>query len=345
MKTIILTQDYEIFFGKPSGTVDKCMILPTEYLTDVLSRYKSKMTVFWDIMHYYTLLQNVNLYNELNSDILSINNQIKKLLSYGHDIQLHIHPHWLDAKYSGNHQWEFTYSRYSIHNLKNTYSDKVDTINGCISNCIRILKEFDNNTDKLLIFRAGGYHIEPFDEIKEAFIKNRIYYDSSTIKPINNNKNERFYRFSNTTKIAETDGMFYEFPITSLKISLLRNIYFKYLRNRYLNIEKFGDGNSIYGSIKDNNILLKYFGKTPNKTTDKIFNLFKKRDVVLTPEGSFREKFMYLIRKTPDESLMTLHPKNLNYHQLELLNDVLKNKIIRFISLSDYIRRTNLIKK
>ena len=54
MKTIILTQDYQIFFGKESGTVGNCMIKPNAELMGILQKYSCTMTVFWDVLHYYT---------------------------------------------------------------------------------------------------------------------------------------------------------------------------------------------------------------------------------------------------------------------------------------------------
>ena len=116
MKEIILTIDYELFLGKETGSVKECMIEPTEKLALILEKNGSKMTVFWDILHYYRLLELENNYSELKQDRILIEEQILDLARRGHDIQLHLHPHWLDAKYE-NSKWNFNYERFKLHNL------------------------------------------------------------------------------------------------------------------------------------------------------------------------------------------------------------------------------------
>ena len=95
MKKIILTIDYELFLGPKTGNVKDCMIEPTEKLASIIEKNGSRMTVFWDILHYYQLLQLENRYPELKQDKLLIEKQILDLSRRGHDIQLHLHPHWL----------------------------------------------------------------------------------------------------------------------------------------------------------------------------------------------------------------------------------------------------------
>src|ERR1035437_8742803 len=126
MKEIILTIDYELFLGEKTGTVKKCMIEPTAKLISFLKKNNSKMTVFWDILHYYLLLQYEKNFPELKDDRLLIEKQILDLAKNGHDIQLHLHPHWLDAQYE-NGRWIFQYGRFRLNKLKN--EDKKDDIN------------------------------------------------------------------------------------------------------------------------------------------------------------------------------------------------------------------------
>ncbi len=49
MMNIFLTYDYELFFGEESGSVDKCMIEPTNELLKIAKEFNIKMTFFVDI--------------------------------------------------------------------------------------------------------------------------------------------------------------------------------------------------------------------------------------------------------------------------------------------------------
>lgn len=98
MTQIILTADYELFFGTKTGSVQECMINPTNKLLDILDINNSKMTLFWDVLHYYKLEQYKEKYEHLKADSLLIENQIADIIKRGHDIQLHIHPHWLESR-------------------------------------------------------------------------------------------------------------------------------------------------------------------------------------------------------------------------------------------------------
>ena len=310
MKTIILTQDYEIFFGKESGTVGNCMIKPNAELMGILQKYSCTMTVFWDVLHYYTLKQNVIKYPELQSDITLIENQINQLVEKGHDIQLHIHSHWLDAIYSGDHKWSFTYDRYSIHNLaQKDDKDSINSILGCVNTCVDLLNNFKPKEEDTLSFRAGGYHLEPFHKLVDAFKRNSIYIDSSIVgfpKELKKTVTP-FYHFSVTPSEVNPEGEFIEFPIASIKIPLLKKILFKYLRSKYNDNKIFGDGRSVFGSVTDGALLKERFFVKRMSRFDKIKKFVTQRNEILTPENSFKKKFYYLVKKAPDSSVMTLH--------------------------------------
>ena len=46
---IFLTYDYELFFGESTGSVDKCMIEPTNQLLKIAKEFNIKMTFFVDV--------------------------------------------------------------------------------------------------------------------------------------------------------------------------------------------------------------------------------------------------------------------------------------------------------
>ena len=157
VKKIILTIDYELHLGDETGTVRECMIEPTKKLVSTIEKNGSRMTIFWDILHYYRLLELEKLFPELKQDKLLIEEQILDLAQRGHDVQLHLHPHWLDATYK-NGKWNFTYGRFKLHNLSNeNRNGDINTINGCISISKKLMEDLIRKVKpdyKVTSFRA-----------------------------------------------------------------------------------------------------------------------------------------------------------------------------------------------
>ena len=107
---VILTFDYEMFFGK-SGTIDACLIEPTNEIINVLKKYDAHASFFVDTTFLLFLLK-----NGLVKEYDRIEQQLIELIQLGHRLELHIHPHWLDAKYDKrSSKFMFpTYNRYIL---------------------------------------------------------------------------------------------------------------------------------------------------------------------------------------------------------------------------------------
>ena len=131
--------------------------------TDILCAYKYQE---WDDKHFYTPYKN----------------QLEYAVRAGHDVQLHVHPHWLTTGYDG-----------TIFHPSNDFalSDfKDDTRFGGIPGIIQlsihqlndICLPIDQNY-KCVAYRAGGYNIHPETEkIFNSLFNNGIRYDSSMAK-------------------------------------------------------------------------------------------------------------------------------------------------------------------
>jgi hypothetical protein len=344
LKEIILTIDYELFLGKITGTVEKCMVEPTYKLAEILGINNSKMTVFWDILHYYRLTKLESQYPEIKNDRKLIDEQISFLVSKGHDIQLHIHPHWLDAEYKDS-EWRFKYNRFKLHALSEENNpENIDTIIGCISISKMLMeKEIRKYLPGYFVsvYRAGGYLIEPFEKLKIALEYNNIYVDSSTLPGMTNNNHINgydfknypefnFYRFSDSPSKLSKDGKFTEIPITTLRQPVSRNILFTLIRKfKYPDLESGRVGTGSEESAENGN-------KSNLKKILALLTKAKKRE--FTTDGNFAERFNYMCRKVKNNSTMILHPKLLNEHTLDLLKEKVKKNCIKFISIDSYLK-------
>ena len=166
---IYLTFDYELFFGDHSGSVEKCMLEPTQHLFDLADGENVHYTFFVDVGY----LIASSKYAELENDRTRVERQIKEMIDRGHDVQLHIHPHWQKAEYADG-EWKMnTRGAYKISDFT---QDEIDEIFGNYKHYLETLIG-----RKVCAFRAGGWCIQPFEAFKEVFTKYELNIDSSVI--------------------------------------------------------------------------------------------------------------------------------------------------------------------
>jgi hypothetical protein len=342
-KSIILTIDYEIHFGSSTGTVKDCMIDPTDSLIKLCEKNNCKMTVFWDILHYYRLLQLENYNIELRDDRELIEKQIQELVRKGHDIQLHIHPHWIDAEYV-NSKWLFSYDRFSLSELIECGDiNDINSIAGCISISKKLVEKVVKNINpnsEVNTIRAGGYLIEPFNFISKDLKNNNIFIDSS-ICPNRKVSKGKFsydfngypqhlsYRFEDSPSKLVNDGAFIEIPIKSIHIKWHKDLYFKFLKKiKYKDIEKFRKGSGSGAAIN--------LSKS-KRLRKKLKGIFISNHHQLTSDNCFKEKYDFLIKKSENYSVQILHPKLLSKHMIDVMQDYLERNEIIFLSINDFI--------
>jgi len=254
MSNIFITLDYELFFGSNSGTQEKSIIEPTNRLLKVLNKFQIKATFFVDSGYLLKLDEYRKKYSILEKDYQTIMEQIKSLDKKGHDIQLHIHPHWEDSYFDGK-KWIIDTSRYKLHDFP---SDEIEDI---VYRYKKVLTDIVG--DKVFVFRAGGWCMQPFDKIKDALKKNNIWLDSTVFKNGKNNSKTHFFdftkapdktkwKFENDPLIEDTNGFFTEVPISSYKVSPLffwELAFFKKFGGK--EHRAFGDGFATGGSKWD----------------------------------------------------------------------------------------------
>ncbi|NQY09803.1 MAG: hypothetical protein HRT71_09860 [Flavobacteriales bacterium] len=220
---IFLTQDYEIYFGEQHGTVDKCIIEPTNGLIEISKKHDIGMTYFVDVGFIIKLDQYRNVHPELDNDYQKIVNQLNKLENTGNECQLHIHPHWEDAIYEDG-KWKINVDRYK---LKDFDTEDVRRIVATYKSYLEQLVGHETNT-----YRAGGWCLQPFNQFAEVFKELGIKVDSTVFKGGVNLAENYYYDFreypDKTRWNFEDDlckedkaGSFLEVPISNMTYSAL----------------------------------------------------------------------------------------------------------------------------
>lgn len=219
---VFITLDYELFFGE-SGTPEKSIIEPTNRLINIADNYNFKCVFFVDSGYLIKLKSLSTRYPKLQKDYNIVSSQIEALSLAGHDIQLHIHPHWEDTEYDGE-KWVFNLARYRLDAFSE--SEIIDIF-------IRykeILEEITNK--KIFAFRAGGWCIQPFSKLKKAFVSAGITVDSTVFYKGKNETEVQWFDFSKAKDLdlwrfdedpceISSKGDFLELPISHIKVSSL----------------------------------------------------------------------------------------------------------------------------
>lgn len=231
MKKIIISYDYELFFGDKSGTVEKTLIEPTDYILDSFRNTRLKANFFIDYLMIKKLKEIDDVYTR--RDVESIEKQIQQMVKDGHRVELHIHSHWVNAKYLGEGLWDYSdFSHYSLSSFSENQIVEM-FIEGC--DILENIVQKVSPDYKIVAFRAGGWAIQPFYLFRKAFEETGIRIDSSSAAGIysdnsystfdfRNAPHKTVYKFTNDVCKEETDGRFIEVSITSYNRRLIHKL-------------------------------------------------------------------------------------------------------------------------
>ncbi len=173
---LIFTNDWELY-GDGSGDYFEVQHQPLIDLTSLMDGYGAKLSIMAEI---FQQVKHEEL-SESNPDFVKIVDSWKEILreSYakGHDVQLHIHPQWNEARLENN-EWilgdNWSIGKRSKEQVEafiqmgKTYLES--TIQGVESNY------------KCEVYRAGAYYIEPSNNVIDTLKENEFICDTSVTK-------------------------------------------------------------------------------------------------------------------------------------------------------------------
>lgn len=170
---LLLTFDYELPLGGMNSSYYEALFKPTENLLKKSAELKVPIVLFADILSYVKF----KTWDEINF-AQPFKNQLQTALKQGHDVQLHIHPHWLETKYEN--QRFIPSEKFQL----GDYDDEMieDIIEKSIKELTTIGKA-TNEAYQCTAFRAGGYNLSPATStILTSLYRHGIRYDSSICK-------------------------------------------------------------------------------------------------------------------------------------------------------------------
>ncbi len=177
MLRILFTLDYEIH-GNGDGHPQDLMIGPTNRLLRLCDEYGAKLTIMADVAEIlkFKHYKDTNGRDDYCYD--AIVEQLRRAIKGGHDVQLHIHSSYFNARHD-NGCWVQDWSEYNFACLP---YERMDWM-------VRTGKEFLETllrpTDpgyRCMAFRAANWSVSPSPRVVRVLVQNGIEIDTSVFK-------------------------------------------------------------------------------------------------------------------------------------------------------------------
>lgn len=259
----ISTFDYEIF-GDGSGCLKRCLLDPIEQSLKIAAKYGSPQTFFVDFLEFVSFRQAYQNKHPLALYYQEVEDQLQELANSEHNIQLHLHPQWLNAK-PNDAGWELDFSKWRIGDLSQKDISESIELGLDYAQSIGIL----NNSRNCKVFRAGGWAIQPSDIVLKMLHEHGIIMDSTVAPGAKNSakgdwfdfklapSNRPFWKIKDDVCVEALDGGLIEVPISTQKIG--KKAHFRALKEHRQHPGMPTDCNGSY--FGPNNRVQTYKGK------------------------------------------------------------------------------------
>lgn len=350
---VLVTADYELFLGRNFLSDDEVLFHPTEQMVAVCDELNVPITFFADICSVWAH-QKFGLWEYVKK----FEKQMIQVCSNGHDVQLHLHPHWLYSNYE-KEEWQIATERMYLAELGYGTGDEAApaVIKRGVDYLHRLLQG-QKPTYRCLAFRAAGLALQPGDrDLIGALLDNGIMIDSSVIKGVKFSLDTVCIDYSQTPKAANwfmspetgievpaNEGVL-EIPIGTFKSDFAARVGFIWRRARSVRMRRGagisrsarqGGWSNLKTLIAYN---LRYIYTNPYfsfSCDTKGFNLemlLRGFDDYVRRHGELGQLYVSMIN----------HPKLLFAPQLELLNSLVTQLRVRYGERIRFITATEAL--
>lgn len=249
---LILSFDHELPLGGVYQSYEHAMFAPTQRILEAADKENVKVCLFTDILSYiFFKRHNITSFTE------PYIKQLQAAVAGGHDVQLHLHPHWVNTRFENGTfipSASFTLSDFAD-------ATPPDNLEGIIDQGFRELTTICKAVKsdyQCIAFRAGGFNLYPeTSRILTALYKHGIRIDSSIPKGLYYRSAVSLINYNNLPEVcnwfiplggpisATGDEGLYEVPIATIPAGLwtnLKHLYFKRKNKQYA----FASGKTIH---------------------------------------------------------------------------------------------------
>ncbi len=287
------------------------MIDPTRALIDVLEKHGARLTAFVDAGF---LLQLKNT-EQLGDDYRRVAYQLKALIDRGHDVQLHVHPHWEDSVWKDG-QWQVNTNRYKLHDFS---EDEINRL--CVSYC-QTLEEVTGRAP--IAYRAGGWCLQPWEKIAAGLrsagvrVDSTVYEGGQSVNPgrefdFRGAPSRDWWNFSSDPLVPDQNGDMVEIPISTVRVP--PSFYWRMLHRKVRPVPEltpFGDGQALTGSSS-------YYLRKLTRTEQGVASIDGARADLL--ERAYQQR----VEQGGAVLNVMGHPKSITPYSLQRLDDFLSS--------------------
>ena len=219
---ISITFDFELFLGRRQGTVERCLVRPVAELSRIAARFGVRFVYFVDTCFLVRLGELAPRHRELGEMRDQVLGLLEGLIREGHDLQLHLHPHWRTARYEPS-GWSFDMETYALPRHESAQIEEIVAENAALLRSIA-------GEEAVFAHRAGGWSIQPFGRVADSLARHGLWLDSSVIAGAHReHESQPFdfrgapagsrWRFESDPARPEPEGRFVEVPIAAIRLS------------------------------------------------------------------------------------------------------------------------------
>lgn len=323
---LFITLDYELF-GDGSGDVFTHIVEPTNFILEVCQKAGIRTTIFFEALEYLKIKEEWECGNTMGyskNPIEAIEQQIQKAAKAGHDIQLHIHPQWYDAKYQ-NGKWRLDHNHWRLGDFVGSQNYGVKELMSDCKSALEAVVQQVKPDYKCIGLRAGGYNIMPSSKVYLAMLELGIKFDSSVYPGGYESGSLSKYNYrrvpleldywwgdvNDIRKVSENSQGVLEIPIFALPIPPWKRVFtYAKVKSLLLGVNNAVSANSkeklVSKSIKEK---LKYMFQPEPATWD----------VCMYSKSLHKSYFKYIETHLPEQRssyVLIGHPKNLQDQSL-----------------------------
>ena len=170
---LALTHDWELR-GDGSGDIERIQFAPLRQLLEIYRKHGARTTFLPDLMQQLRFRALAANHPELKVTADSWDEHVREAFRQGHDIQLHLHPQWLNSEYE-NGRWRLN-GDWSILNYdREAAAAMIHDGKQYLENLLQPL----DSSYRCLAFRAGALAAAPSDHLFKSLARLGIQLDVS----------------------------------------------------------------------------------------------------------------------------------------------------------------------
>ena len=166
--TILIEDDWEVM-GNGLGNVAQLQYLPSMFFMKLAKRLGIKLTFMVDVVQQLEYNKHVQSDYNLRLQKNLWDDSVRLMKSYGFDVQLHLHPQWMNARKDGDHfylsdNWNF--GRYSEAEQDHLISESVNYLH-------ELLRPIDPSY-QVVAYKGGSWGLQPSGSLLRNMEKHGI---------------------------------------------------------------------------------------------------------------------------------------------------------------------------